>query len=157
MINGLFKIWTHFWKWLNHLPKQSIAIVCTGCAIIASMGFAIYLLQDIDRNTNSEPVMSELTAIRAEFARNDSMMIKEIRTLSALVDDVDGKVTKVILIVAANSNSDLIRRIVPYLENVATKQDIYGFILDMQRSEQQQQQQQKDSIKYSISAEKKTK
>jgi len=157
MIKALFQVWTHFWKWMNHLPKQSIAIVCTGCAIIASMGFAIYLLQDIDRNTNNEPVMSELTAMRNEFTRNDSMMIREIRTLSALVDDVDGKVTKVILIVAANSNSDLIRRIVPYLENVATKQDIYGFILDIQRSEQQQQQQQKDSIKYSISAEKKTK
>ena len=141
MINEIYYIWSNFWKWLNRLPKQSIAIVCTGSAVIASMGFAIFLLLDINQNTNNESVLSELTTLRTEFAYNDSMMMREIRTLTNIINNVDDKVTKVILIVAANSNSDLIRRIVPYLENAATKQDIYGFILDIQRSEQQRQQQ----------------
>ena len=68
MIETVYQIWTDFWKWLNHLPKQSMAIVCTGSAIIASMGFAIFLLIEINRNTGDESaVLSEITALRAEF------------------------------------------------------------------------------------------
>ena len=106
--------------------------------------------------------MSELAALRAEFAQNDNIIMREIRAVAEQINGVDTKVSKVILIVAANSNSDLIRKLVPYLENVATKQDIFSFVLDIQRDQQQRDQSQsnspeRDSGNYGISVEKKTK
>jgi hypothetical protein len=102
--------------------------------------------------TNITPLTDELTALRKEFAQNDSIIMREIRVLTEMVNEVNIKVSKVILIEAANSKSELIRHLVPYLENAATKQDIYGFVLDLQRDLQQS-----DTTKYGISVRKKSK
>jgi hypothetical protein len=115
------------------------------------------MLYDLQTKSDTAPMFAELTALRTEFAQNDSIIMREIRLVNELVNNVDTKVTKVILIVAANSNNDLIRQLVPYLESVATKQDIYSFVLDIQRDQQQREVQQRDSIKFDISVEKKTK
>jgi hypothetical protein len=157
MLKTLYQIWKDFWKWLNCLPKQTIAIVSIGSAIIASMGFALFMLLQINESVHHQPVMAELSAMRTEFAQNDSIIMREIRSVAEQVNGVDTKVSKVILIVAANSNSDLIRHLVPYLENVATKQDIYSFVLDIQRDIQLHEQQQRDALKHGISVQKKSK
>ena len=138
MIAELYKIWKDFWKWLHSLSKQAVMIVCTGVSIIACMGFVILTMMQIHQNDNNAPVLSEMKAKHAEVVYNDSIIMREIQNLTDLVTEIDNKVSKVILIVAANSNSDLIRRLVPYLENVATKQDTYSFVLDIQRELQRQ-------------------
>jgi hypothetical protein len=112
------------------------------------------MLYDLHQNRDTAPIMSELNALRSEFAQSDSSIMREIRTVTELITDVDTKVSKVILIVAANSNSDLIRSLVPYLENVATKQDIYSFVLDIQRDQQQREVQKPDTAKFDISVKK---
>ena len=158
MLKEMYKILKDFWKWLHRLSKKAVVIVSAGSAVIASMGFTIFLLLQINENVNHQPVISELTILRSEFARTDSIIMREIRSVTEMINDVDTKVSKVILIVAANSNSDLIRRLVPYLENIATKQDIFSFVLDIQRDLQQSEpQQERDSVKYGISVRKKTK
>jgi hypothetical protein len=162
MLKVVYQIWKDFWVFLNGLSSKTIAIVCVGGSVIGCLAFVNFMLYDHQTNNDIAPIMAELTALRAEYAQSDSIIMREIRAIAEQVDGVDTKVTKVILIVAANSNSDLIRRLVPYLENVATKQDIYSFVLDIQRDQQQRNQQQRDSSKrdstnYSISVEKKTK
>jgi hypothetical protein len=104
--------------------------------VIGCLVFANFMLRDIHKNADTAPVMAELAAIRTEGRQNDSITRAQIAAVAEHVNDVDVKVSKVILIVAANSNSDLIRRLVPYLENVATRQDIYSFVLDIQRDQQ---------------------
>lgn len=150
----LYQIWKDFWVWINGLTPKTVVIVCVGGAVIGCLVFANMMLRDIHKNADTTPVMAELAAIRIEARQNDSItraqFAEQIAGVVGLVDGVDTKVSKVILIVAANSNSDLIRRLVPYLENVATKQDIYSFVLDIQRD-----QQRRDTVTHSIEAKKK--
>ena len=162
MLKVIYQIWKDFWNWLIGLSSKTIAIVCVGGSVIGCLVFVNYTLQNPQNGTDTAPVMSELAALRAEFAQNDSIIMREIRAVAEQINCVDTKVSKVILIVAANSNSDLIRQLVPYLENVATKQDIFSFVLDIQRDQQQRDQSQsdtpeRDSGNYGISVEKKPK
>jgi hypothetical protein len=152
MISELYQIWKDFWAWLNGLSSKTIALVCFGCAVIGCLLFSNYLMYDNLHQTNITPLTDELTTLRKEFAQNDSIIMREIRVLTEMVNEVNIKVSKVILIEAANSKSELIRHLVPYLENAATKQDIYGFVLDLQRDLQQS-----DTTKYGISVRKKPK
>ncbi len=151
----LFEIWKSFWAWLTCLSKQGIAVVCVSGATIASMGFAIFMLLRIDRHADNSEVKTQLSDMRTEFLIRDSISRAEWSQHITLILDkvagVDTKVTKVILLVSANSESDLVRRITPYLENLATKQDI-SFILDIQKDETRTRK--RDTHTPSIKAEK---
>lgn len=157
MITNVYHIWQDLWKWLNGLTTKTATRVCAGGTVIGSLVFASFMLYSIHENTDAAPVLNEIASMHTEFVRNDSILVREIRTLSRLVDGVDDKVSKVILIVSANSNSDLIRRMVPYMEKVAAKEDIYSFILDMQRDIRQDDTQQRDTARYNIEVRKKQK
>jgi preprotein translocase subunit Sss1 len=137
MIQEVYPIWKDFWKWLNRLSKKTIALTCAGCSVIGCMGFVIFMLLNMNTAITRHPVMDELCAIRAEFAGNDSIIREEIRAVAQYLNSVEAKLTKVILIEAARSNSELIRSLVPWLENTATERDIYDFILDMERGYRQ--------------------
>ena len=167
MLSVLYKIWKDFWRWLIGLSSKTIAIVCVGGSVIGCLVFVNYTLQNPQNDNDTSPMMAELTALRSEFAQSDSIIMREIRAVAQQLNGIDTKVSKVILIVAANSNSDLIRQLVPYLENVATKQDIFSFVLDIQRDQQQRESKQResqqrepvqrDSVKHEITVQKKPK
>jgi hypothetical protein len=152
MVAEFYQIWKDFWAWLNGLATKTVALVCFGCAVIGCLAFSIFLMYENLNHTNITPLMTELTAMRNEFAQNDSIIMREIKAINETMNVIDNKVSKVIMITAANCNSDLVRRLVPYLENVPTKQDIYSFVLDIQRD-----QQRNDTTKYGISVRKKSK
>jgi len=152
MLKVIYKIWVDFWRWLNGLAPKMVAVMFVCSVIILCLVFIILLLFDRQRNEYQRvvdfvPVMQELTDMRIDFALEDSIVMQEIHYVTELVNEIDTKISKVILIIAAKSSNDLIRRLVPYLENVATKQDIYSLLLDIQR-DQLQRNQQHDTLKY---------
>ena len=142
----IYKIWRSFWSWFCGLSKRAIMIVCTSGTIIGCMGFAIFMLLRIDGGSANSGVETQLRQIRREATHRDSTnFMYWTRQYSVITDSINGistavrghsrDISNITLILVANSNSDLIRRLQPYLDGVATKEDIYRFVMEMEKQE----------------------
>ena len=146
MWTGINQICQSFWGWLGGLSKRAVMIVCSAGTIIGCMGFAIFMLLRIDGGSANGGVETQLHQIRREATQRDSTnFMYWTRQYSVITDSISGistavrghsrDISNITLILVANSNSDLIRRLQPYLDGVATKEDIYRFGMEMEKQE----------------------
>ena len=142
----IYKIWRSFWSWFCGLSKRAIMIVCTSGTIIGCMGFAIFMLLRIDGGSANSGIDIQLSQIRREATQRDSInFMYWTRQYGTITDSINGintavrghsrDISNITLILVANSNSDLIRRLQPYLDGVATKEDIYRFVMELEKQE----------------------
>ena len=147
----LYKIWQSFCIWFSNLSKQLIMIVCCAGTVIGCMGFAIFMLMRIDNSLSNSDVEIQLHQIRMESTLRDSInfvywtrqygiITDSISEIKTMVMGHSQDISNITLILISNSNSDLIRRLQPYMDGIATKEDIYRFILEMEKQESAKRQ-----------------